>query len=113
MAPFVLIAGLIYLAYIFFLIPMQLSKAYQTKPHLSMTRSMAFYEQHLMIRMGEQSVNLPWEHLEKVIDDGDYFLMLFRGDEQVFPFIPGRAFTNLSDREALLNFFRAHGITVI
>ena len=112
-APFVLIAGLVYLLYVLFLIPMQLSKAYQTKSHLSMARTLTFYESHLRMRIGDQGVDLPWEKLRKVIDGGDYFLMLFQADEQVFPFIPGRAFEHQGTREALLKFFREKSIPVI
>jgi hypothetical protein len=112
-APFVLIAGLVYLLYVFFLIPMQLSKAYQAKSHLRMARRMTFYHTHVTMQIGDQSVNLPWDNLSKVIDGGDYCLMLFRGDEQVFPFIPARAFVNPSDREVLLHFFKENSIPVI
>lgn len=112
-APFVLIAGLVYLLYIFFLIPMQLSKAYQNKTHLRMGRTLNFFNAHLTMEIGDQYVDLPWSNLSKVIDGGDYFLMLFQGDEQVFPFIPGRAFKNQADREVLLKFFKEHSIPVI
>ena len=112
-APFMLIAGLVYLLYIFFLIPMQLSKAYQDKSHLRMARTMRFYPSQVMMEIGDQSVNLPLENLSRVIDGGEYCLMLFRGDEQVFPFIPARAFENPEDKDRLLDFFRAQSIPVI
>ena len=112
-APFMLIAGLVYLLYIFFLIPMQLSKAYQDKPHLRMNRTMRFYHAQVTMQIGEHSVNLPVENLSKVIAGGEYYLMLFRGDEQVFPFIPVRAFESPGDREILIHYFEARSIPVI
>ena len=112
-APFVLIAGLVYLLYIFFLIPMQLSKAYQAKTHLRMRRTLTFFDAHLTMEIGDQFVDLPWDNLSKVIDGGEYFLMLFQDVEQVFPFIPRRAFNNQTDRDVLLKFFKDHSIPVI
>ena len=113
MAPFNLVAGMVYLLYVLFLIPMQLSKAYQTKPHLSMPRTLFFYDSHLSMRVGDQSVDLPWENLRKVIDGGNIFLMLFQAEEQVFLFIPARAITHQVTRDAVLMFFREKSIPVI
>lgn len=112
-AFFVLLFGLAYLVYVLFLIPMQLNKAYQTKPHLRMARTLRFFASHLHMRIGEDSVELPWENLHQVIDGGDGLLMLFRGEEQVFPFIPDRAFEDRRDRDVLLTFFREKSIRVL
>lgn len=112
-APFVFVAGLVYLLYVMFLIPMQLSRAYQAKPYLQLPRTLIFFQSHLTLRIGDQSVDLPWEHLRKVIDGGDYYLLLFQVDEQVIPFIPERAIIDQSTRDTLLTLFMEKSIPVI
>ncbi|MFU8826316.1 MAG: hypothetical protein ACNA70_02375 [Brevefilum sp.] len=112
-AVFVLLFGLAYLVYILLLIPVQLNKAFKTKPHMRMARTLHFFTSHLHMRIGEDGVELPWEHLHQVIDGGDGLLMLFRGEERVFPFIPERAFENRRDRDVLMAFFREKSIPVL
>ncbi len=109
-APVVLVASLGYALYFLLLIPWQLGRAYQSNEHLRMTRILNFYDSHLEMHIGEKSAELPWEILQQVIDGGDYLLMLFKGDQQVFPFIPSRA---VKDRQALVDFFKAKSIPVI
>ena len=112
-APFVFIGSVVYMLYILWLIPLQLKRAYRTNPHMRLTRTLTFFESYLNLHMGEENVYLPWENLRQVIDDGNYLLLLFKGDQQVFPFIPGRAFDPLSSREQVLKFFRDKSIPVI
>lgn len=100
LAPFLLAAGFTYLLYIGFLIPRQLNKAYESKAHMRLPRRLNFFESHLMMAIGDQSVNLPWENLTRVFNSGNDFILIFQVDEQVIVFIPGRA---LESQAALEN----------
>ncbi len=112
-APVVLVASLGYALYFLLLIPIQLGRAYQSNPHLRMPRILTFFDSHLEMRIGEQSVELPWAILQQVIDGGDYLLMLFKGDQQVFTFIPNRAVDDGLTRQVVIGFFKAKSIPVI
>jgi hypothetical protein len=113
LAPIVLLVGLVYLLYYVFMIPWQLGRAYKANEHLRLERTLTFFDTHLRMGFGERSVDLPWENLQKVVDGGDYYLMIFKGDQLVYPFIPGRAIPEVHDREALLAFFGEKSIPVI
>lgn len=112
-AHMVLVVGVVYLLYYLFVIPWQLGRAYQANEHLRMERTLTFFDTHLRMGFGERGVDLPWENLQKVVDGGDYYLMMFKGEQLVYPFIPGRAVPEAHDREALLSFFWEKSIQVI
>lgn len=112
-APIVLLVSLVYSVYFLFLIPLQLGRAFKSNEHLRMERTLTFLATHLHMQIGGQSVDLPWDTLQRVIDGGEYFLLIFQGDEQVYPFIPGRALADPSTRAAVLAFFRAKSIPVL
>lgn len=112
-APIVFVVGLVYILYFLFAVPYQLGRAYRTKEHLRMERIMIFLDEHLQMEIGGQSLELPWEDLHRVIDGGNYYLMIFQGDRQLFPFIPGRAIADENTRQALLAFLKAKSIPMI
>jgi hypothetical protein len=113
MAYIVLLAGIVYLLYYLLMIPWQLGRAYQANEHLRLERTLTFFDTHLTMGFGERGVDLPWKNLQKVVDGGDYYLMMFKGDQLVYPFIPGRAIPSTHDRQALLAFFGEKSIPVI
>jgi hypothetical protein len=113
MAHIVLLVSVVYLLYYLFMIPWQLGRAYHANEHLRLERTLSFFDTHLRMGFGDRAVELPWENLQKVVDGGDYFLMMFKGDQLVYPFIPGRAITDMRDREVLLAFFGEKSIPVI
>lgn len=112
-APIVLLVSLVYALYFLFLIPLQLGRAFKSNEHLRMTRTLTFLDSHLHMQIGEQSVDLRWDALQRVIDGGEYFLLIFQGDEQVYPFIPTRAIADIYTKNSLFAFFRAKSIPVI
>jgi hypothetical protein len=112
-AHIVLVVGVVYLLYYLLMIPWQLGRAYQANEHLRMERTLSFFDTHLRMAFGERGVDLPWENLEKVVDGEEYYLMIFKGDQLVYPFIPGRAVPDRRDREVLLAFFEEKEIKVI
>lgn len=104
LAPFLLAAGLTYLLYVGFLVPRQLNKAYESESHLRLTRRLNFFESYLMMTIGDQSVNLPWENLTRTFNSGNDFILVFQDDEQVIVFIPGRALESQAALENLQKF---------
>ena len=112
-AQIVLLVGVVYLLYYLFLIPWQLGRAFKANEHLRLERTLSFFDTHLRMGFGERGVDLAWENLQKVVDGGDYYLMIFKGDQLVYPFIPGRAVPDAHDREALQAFFGEKSIPVI
>lgn len=103
---------LVYVVYFIFLIPIQLGKAYKTNEHLRQERILSFYDDHLHMRIGTGGVELPWKNLQRVVDGQNYTLLIFEGEQKVFPFIPKRAFDEGS-KPAFLAFFQSKSIPVI
>jgi hypothetical protein len=112
-ARIVFVVGLTYFLYYLVLIPVQLRRAYRSNEFLRIERTLNIFDTHLEMILGEQSVQLPWEALQRVIDGGDYLLLVFAGEEKVYPFIPVRVFDDLSAKKKLFDFFKAKSIPVI
>jgi len=106
------LACLVYVIYFLFLIPIQLGKAFQANQHLQMERILVFGDAHLEMKIGEGSVELPWKDLKRVVDGENYTLLIFEGDQKVFPFIPKYAFNDRT-KQAFLDFIRSKTIPVI
>jgi hypothetical protein len=106
------LACLVYVIYFIFLIPIQLGKAYQANDHLQQQRTLVFWDAHLEMIIGERSVELHWKDLKRVVDGGNYTLLIFEGDQKVFPFIPKQAFDDRT-KQAFLGFIQSKSIPVI
>ena len=106
------LACLVYIVYFLFLIPIQLGKAYQANEHLQQERNLVFWNAHLEMEIGGGSVELPWKDLKRVVDGGNYTLLIFEGDQKVFPFIPKHAFDDRT-KKAFLDFIQSKSIPVI
>jgi hypothetical protein len=108
-----LLVGVVYVLYYLFLVLIQLNRAFNANETLRMERKLTFFDDHLRMKLGDQAIELPWENFKRVIDGGEYFLLIYEGSEQVYPFIPDRAFTGDSTKQAFLEFIRAKSIPVI
>ncbi len=103
---------LVYVIYFVFIIPIHLAKAYKTNKHLQQERILVFWDDHLQMRIGKSSVSLNWEDLKRLVAGKNYYLLVFEGEEKVFPFIPKRDLDE-NDRQAFLEFFQSKSIQVI
>lgn len=112
-ATIIFLFSLVYVLYFLFLIPFQLSRSYKANAHLRNERQLTFFESHLLMSMGQQSIELPWEGIKRVVDGGTYYLLIFQGDEKIYPFIPGRAFKDEKEKQAFLVFLQSKSIPVI
>jgi len=111
-AVILFIVCLVYVFYFIFLIPIQLARAYKTTEHLRQERILIFWDDHLQMKIGEGSVSLPWEDLRRVVAGKKYYLLVFEGQQKVFPFIPIRDLDD-TDRQVFLEFIQAKSIPVI
>lgn len=102
-----------YMLYFFVLIPLQLGRAYRSKAYLRMPREFTFSEPHVLMKIGEDSVELHWEDLRKVINASQYFLLIFHAGERVYPFLPKRAFSGKVTQESFLKLLAEKSIRVI
>lgn len=112
-ATIALFVGVVYVLYYLFLVPIQLNRAFKANETLRAERKLTFFDDHLRMKLGDQAIELPWENFKRVIDGGEYFLLIYEGSEQVYPFIPDRAFTDDGAKQAFLEFIRAKSIPVI
>ncbi len=94
-----LVVGGFYFVYFYLLIPLQLKQAYKSNPYLQHERSMNFSDEGVLMLIDDKKSLLSWEHFEKVIDAGDFYLLIYSAQEKVFPFIPKKAFQEI-DSEA-------------
>ncbi len=104
--------GVFYVVYYLVLIPIQLSRAYKKNDFMKMERRFTITDAKLLMEIGEKSQELDWEHLRKVIYDGGLYLMVYKEDSPVYPFIHERAFTDDSEKEAFLNFLKEKSIPI-
>ena len=112
-ARIILIVGGVYALYYLFMIPWQLGRAYQANEHLRLPRTLIFLNDRLRMGIGSQWVDLSWDKLEKAIDGGDTVLLVFKGNEKIYPFIPERAFVDDGTKTALIELIKVKSIPVI
>jgi hypothetical protein len=111
-ALIVLLVGVFYIIYYIVLIPMQLSRAYQSNAHLQSERHFTFTDQHIRMKIGENATELAWENIKQVIDGGQFYLLIYQADERVYPFIPKRAFADDETQRLFLQMLESKSIKV-
>jgi hypothetical protein len=111
-APMVIMIGLFYLLYFFVIIPWQFSRSYKSNPYLKMERSFTISDENLLMAVGDKSNEFQWENFQKVIDGGDFYLMIYKAQNRIYPFIPKDAFASQADHEAFLQHLAEKSIPV-
>ena len=107
----VLWVGAFYVVYYLGLIPLQLYRAYKKNDFMHMERRFTITDASVLMSIGEKSVELEWEHLKKVIYDGGLYLMVYKEDSPVYPFIHERAFKD-DQKAAFLQCLEEKSITI-
>jgi hypothetical protein len=105
-----LLVSAFYIFYLLVLIPLQLSRTYKTNDYLQLERKLTFTESGVTMRVGDQTTDLLWDNFKEVIDGGGFYLLIYEGENRVYPFIPERAFTTGASEEALLAILAGKGI---
>lgn len=112
-AAIVCMVGGFYIIYYLIFIPLQLSRTYKKNPFLKETRIFTFNESHIHMVIGQKSLDMDWENFQKVIQSDNQFLLIYKGDEDVYPFIPKRAFEDQAQLDAFLQLFKSKSIPIV
>jgi hypothetical protein len=112
MALMVILVGAFYLLYFVLLVPVQFSRNYKKNKYLQMERTFIINDEHLVMNVGDKSSELHWENFQKVIDGGDFFLLIYKAQERFYPFILKAAFEGPQALNAFLKLLEEKSIPV-
>lgn len=112
-AAIVCMVGGFYIIYYLIFIPIQLSRTYKKNPFLQEPRILTFGESKIRLVIGEKPLEMVWENVQKVIQSEKSFLMIYKGDEDIYPFIPKRAFEDQAQLDAFLQVLENKSIPVV
>ena len=111
-ALIVLLFGGFYVVYYLVFIPFQLSSAYKKNEYLQKDREFTITESQILMRIGDRSVELDWDGVQKLIDGRRLYLINYKGEERVYPFVPKRAFEDQTTEDAFVQLFKEKSIPV-
>jgi hypothetical protein len=111
-AVILLVVGAFYIVYFFVVIPWQLKRAYKKNEHLQVERQFILKDESIGVRVGKEETELDLEHLEKVVDVDDLYLMIYKDKQKLYFFIPRRAFTEDVTEEAFVEYLREKSISL-
>lgn len=111
-AVMALIIGGFYFIYYIFLIPLQLSRTYSKNEYLQEERAMTFFEDHITMQSGDRSSDLDWENVEKVMSSKHLYIIAYKAQEKVYPFIPKSALSKAGLEKEFLSLLEEKSITV-
>lgn len=95
-----LLVGGFYVLYYLFLIPWQLARTFKKDVYLQKERIFTFFDAHVTMQVEDKSSDLVWENFEKVVEGKVLYLLIYKADQRVYPFIPKRAFSDPAAEEA-------------
>jgi hypothetical protein len=107
-----LVVGAFYLVYYFLLIPLQLNGTYKKNEYLQKERTLTVTDEGINMKVADRSSDLAWDNFEKVLDCKDIYILIYKADQRVYPFIPKRAFTEPGSEEAFRKSFIDHDIPI-
>jgi hypothetical protein len=91
--------GAFFIVNFWLIIPYQLSKAYKQNENLRKERKLVINDAGVRMQIGERATDFPWENFQRVVEHDRFYLMIYKAEERVYPFIPQRAFENESSEE--------------
>lgn len=107
-----LVIGVFYLVYYFLLIPSQLGRSIKANELLQKARVLVFDETGLTMTVADKQSEMAWENFEKLMDGGSLYLMIYKANDRLYPFIPKRAFDAPGSEEAFRQLFSDHDIPI-
>lgn len=107
-----LVIGAFYLVYYFVLIPMQLGRSFKSDELLQKERVLVLDEKGLTMTLEDRRSDMVWENFEKLMDSKSLYLMIYKADERLYPFVPKRAFETRESEAAFRQFFSEHDIPI-
>ncbi len=111
-AVVVLWVGAFYVLYYFALIPIQLNRAYKKNEYMRMARQFTITDDLLKMSIADKSTDLEWDHLRKVVFNDGLYLMVYKKDLPVYPFIHQRAFADEAEKETFINLLKEKSIPI-
>jgi hypothetical protein len=84
--------GAFYIINFWLIIPYQLSNAFKRNENLRLERTLSVSDAGVAMQVGERSTQFSWENFQMVISSDGFYLMIYKADERIYPFIPKRAF---------------------
>ena len=112
MAWVTLLIGAFYVVYFIILVPLQFNQSYKKNPYLQMERQFTISDEHMIMAVGDRSTTFDWENFQKVIDGGDFFLLIYKAQQRIYPFIPKDAFKEEGSLDAFLDLLKEKNISV-
>ena len=104
--------GAFYIFNFLLLIPYQLSNAYKRNENLQKERTLTLKDAGVTMLVGERPVEFSWENFQRVIERKGFYLMIYKAEERVYPFIPARAFGEMATTEDYLALLEEKDIPV-
>jgi len=104
--------GAFYIFNFWLIIPHQLSNAYKRNENLQKERVLTLRDAGVTMLVGERSVEFTWENFQRVIERDGFYLMIYKAEERVYPFIPARAFEGKAAKEDFLALLEEKDIPV-
>jgi hypothetical protein len=111
-AMMVLFVGLFYVLYFLALIPFQFSRSYKKNPYLQMERQFTISDENLLMQVGDKLSTLEWAYIQKVMDGGDFFLLIYKAQQRFYPFIKKAAFEDQTALDSFLVLLKENSIPV-
>jgi len=104
--------GAFYIFNFWLIIPYQLSNAYKRNENLGKERTITLSDVEVTMQVGERMTKFAWENFQRVIERDDFYLMIYKAEERIYPFIPDRAIESESQRDSLLALLEEKSIPV-
>lgn len=94
--------GAFYIINFWLIIPYQLSNAFKRNENLRQERTLRVSDAGVTMQVGERSTEFSWENFQRVIPSDGFYLMIYKAEERIYPFIPKRAFEGATTKEDFL-----------
>lgn len=104
--------GVFYVLNFWLIIPYQLSRAYKKNENLRKERKLAFSNSGVRMEVGERITEFSWENFQRVIRRGHFYMMIYKAEERIYPFIPERVFEKGASEEDFLALLAEKSIPV-
>ena len=111
-AMILIVVGFFYIIYYFAVIPWQLKRAYKKNEHLQGERQFVLNDVNIQVKVGSEGTTLNLENLQKVVDAGDLYLLIYKDKQKFYFFIPQRAFNEDVTEKDFLNYLDEKSISV-
>jgi hypothetical protein len=79
---------------------------------MQLPRKFIFSDDKLKMSIADKSTDLEWEHLRKVVFNDGLYLLVYKKDSPVYPFIHERAFQDDAEKESFLNLLNERSIPI-